>query len=120
MWWGLFEAEEGFHLYHHELLPSESALVDPPALLVVVGNVVIDALRLRDWLRDLGDIVVPGTEGLLLYNSGSWLRDNSFANSLFDSPTHSVSHAAPHSATYAASHATHHYPPAAHSETWTC
>jgi len=107
-------------LHHHELLPSESALVDPPALLVVVGNVVIDALRLRDWLRDLGEFVVPGTEGLLLYNSGSWLRDNSFACTHTDIPTHSVSHAAPDSATYATSHATRACPPAAHSGTWTC
>ena len=103
---------------HH--LSSESALVDPPALLVVIGNVVIDALRLRDWLRELGVIVVPGTEGLLLCNSGSRLRDDSFADTHTDSPTHSVSHAAPHSATYASYDATSHYPPAAHSATSTC
>merc|ERR1712087_470091 len=79
-----------------------------------VGNVVIDALRLRDWLRDLGDIVVPGTEGLLLYNSGPWLPVvNSFAEPHTDSSTHSVSHAAPHPATYATYDATSHYPPAA-------
>merc|ERR1712087_830947 len=85
---------------------------------VVVGNVVIDALRLRDWLRDLGDIVVPGTEGLLLYNSGPWLPVvNSFAEPHTDSSTHSVSHAAPHSATYATYDATSHYPPAAHTAT---
>jgi len=99
---------------HH--LPSESALVDPPALLVVIGNVVIDALRLRDWLRELGVIVVPGTEGLLLCNSGSRLRDDSFADTHTDSPTHSVSH----SATYATSHATLSYPPSANSGTSTC
>jgi len=110
-------------LHDHQLLSPESVVAHSPPLLVVVGHVNFPAIQLRCRLRsEYRTDMVPSTEGLLLCNSGPWLRDNCFADYRADSPTHSISHTAPHSATYATNHATrtHHYPPAAHSETWTC
>ena len=90
----------GFHVPHHDLLPSEPLVAHPSTLLAVVWHVDVSAVQLRCRLR--GDYrnyriaVVPSAEGLLLCNSGSRLRDYSSAGDHSDGPTHSVSHAATH------------------------
>jgi len=81
-------------LRHHKLLPSESALVDPLALLVVVGNVVIPAFRLRGWLRHVAVQLVPGTEGFLLRNNRQGLPPHSSARSSGDRATDTIPNAA--------------------------
>jgi len=94
-------------LHHHELLSFEFVVAHSSALLAAVWHVDFPAIQLRRWLRsDYRIAVVPSAEGLLLCNSGSWLRDYSIAGDHPDSATHSVSHAATHTATHAAAHAT--------------
>merc|ERR1712137_1097583 len=103
----------GLHLHHHELLSPEFAPVDPLALLAAVGPDFIAALRLRDWLRDRGVFVVAGTEGLLLFNSGSWLRANDgLARATDYRPTYPAAHATGNSGCY--------HSGAVHSSTRTC
>jgi len=117
-------------LHHHELLSSESA--HSSALLAAVWHVDIPAVQLRCRLRSDYRIrsgyridVVPSAEGLLLCNSGSWLRDYSFAGDNADSPTHTISHAATHAATHATANSTRNSAPdsasrTTHSATRTC
>jgi len=92
-------------LHLHELLPSESAVAHSSALLAAVWHVDISAVQLRCRLRSHYRIaVVPSAEGLLLCNSGPWLRDgptHSYASACADSPAHSVSDTATYAATYA-------------------
>merc|ERR1712004_129790 len=78
----------------------------------VVGHDNVSAVRLRDWLCDVGDYVVPGSEGLLLCKHGKRLCDHSFARDHTDSPAHSVpntaAYATAHTATYCATHSATH------------
>merc|ERR1712050_727832 len=102
VWWGFRcrEAEERFYLHLHELLPSESAVAHSSALLAAVWHVDISAVQLRCRLRSRYRIaVVPSAEGLLLCNSGSWLRDSpthSNARACADSPTYTATPTATH------------------------
>jgi len=103
-------------MHHHELLSSESVAAHSSALLAIVRHFDVPAVQLRCRLRsdrlrsengsDNRVAVVPSAEGLLLCNSGSWLRDHSFAGDHADSPAHSVSHTATHTATHATANST--------------
>jgi len=83
----------------------ESAVAHSSALLAAVWHVDISAVQLRCRLRSHYRIaVVPSAEGLLLCNSGPWLRDgptHSYASACADSPAHSVSDTATYAAAYA-------------------
>jgi len=87
-------------------LPSESLVAYPFALLVAVWLVFVSAFRLRGrlWGRDDddGELVVPGAERLLLYDSGPRLCDYSFASA----HRHSSTDAIPDATTYAAANST--------------
>jgi len=113
-------------VHHNELLSSESVVAHSSSLLAAVWHVDISAVQLRCRLRsDYRIALVPSAEGLLLCNSGPWLRDYSSARAPCDSTTHSIPDAATHTATHAASHSARDsaYDPAScttNSATWTC
>jgi len=72
------------------------------ALLVVVGVWPVPAFRLRLWLPDVGEHMVPSAATVLLLNDGQGLRDNGVSSDYPNSAANSI----PHTATDAAAHTT--------------
>jgi len=83
-------------------LSSEPPIAYPTSLVVAVGIFHLSAVRLRSWLRDVGEHMVPGATGVLLFDYGQGLCDHSFARDHADGATNSI----PHAAANAASHTT--------------
>jgi len=65
---------------HHDMLPVESLVVSPLALLVALGLYNNSEYRLRDGLRDVGVSVVEGTAGPLLCHHGQGVSDHRSSN----------------------------------------
>jgi len=92
-------------MHHHELLSSESVVAHSSSVLVAVWRIDVSAVQLRCRLRsDYRIAMVASAEGLLLCNSGPWLRDYSSARA----PDHSTTYSIPDAATYATTHAAGH------------
>jgi len=96
-------------VHHHELLSSEFVVAHSSSLLAAVWHVDFPAVQLRCWLRgDHRIAMVPGTEGLLLCNGGSWLRDCSSDYSSAGAPGDSTTHSIPDAAANASTDSTRH------------
>jgi len=92
-------------VHHHELLSSEFVAAHSSSLLAAVWHVDFPAVQLRCWLRgDHRIAMVPSTEGLLLCNSGPWLRYYSSAGAPGDGTTHSIPDAAANASTDSTRH----------------
>jgi len=89
---------------HHDLLPSEPAIADPPAAVVAVRDSINSALRLRSWLHELGVGLVARTAGVLLYHNGQRMRH--YAPRNICSPTHCTTHTTAYAATDATTNST--------------
>merc|ERR1712014_68162 len=98
-----------FHLPDHDVLSFELVAPDPISSVAFVGISDVATIRLRIWLRTVGDHLVSSPTGVLLLDDGKGLhhsspRDHSHC------PTHTISntpaHSAADSATDSASHKT--------------
>jgi len=104
---------------HHDMLPSEPAVADPPAAVVAVRDSINSALRLRSWLHELGVSLVACTAAVLLHHNGQRMRHDAPRN--ICSSTHCTTHTTANTTTTAtansASAAAAHITTQAH---WTC
>merc|ERR1711920_831879 len=109
LWRRFLSTPSRFHLPDHDLLSSELVAPDPTSSVALVRDSDFATIRLRIWLRTVGDHLVSSTTGVLLLDDGEGLhhsspRDHSHC------PTHTISntpaHSAADSATDSASHKT--------------
>jgi len=89
---------------HHDLLPSEPLVAHPLALLVVVGSVDVAPVRLRSWIRRVGDDVATGATELLLQHDRQGLPHDSAASATADSSAHTLPNASAHASAHASDH----------------
>jgi len=89
---------------HHDLLPLESLVAAPLALLAALGLFNISEYRLRDRFRDVGVCVVEGTAGLLLCHHGQGVSDHRSASSHRHAATNTIPNASTHAAAHTSSH----------------
>jgi len=89
-------------MHYHRLLPIESAAVDSLADVVAVPDQHC-TFQLR---HSRGSGMVPGAEGLLLHDRGSWVRHNYPNHSFAGDNTHSATHSLPNSSAHTAAHHT--------------
>merc|ERR1719471_2757515 len=106
-------AKKRFHLHHYRLLPVEFVATAPSVVLASVRNRNHTAVRLRCWILDVGNSMVPGTAGLLLQHYGQGLRHHKTrhgsaraanAHATAHTATNATAHAAPNAATHAATY----------------
>merc|ERR1719220_2225229 len=66
-----------FHLPDHDLLSSELVAPDPTSSVALVRDSDFATIRLRIWLRTVGDHLVSSTTGVLLLDDGEGLHHSS-------------------------------------------
>merc|ERR1712176_195760 len=82
-----------FHLPDHDLLSFELVAPDPSSSVAVVRDSDFSTIRLRIWLRTVGDHLVSSPTGVLLLDDGEGLQHHSSPCS-----SHQSTHAPAHSA----------------------
>merc|ERR1719350_1704646 len=109
LWWRFRSTPSRFYLPDYDVLSFELVAPDPTASVAVVRDSDFATIRLRIWLRTVGDHLVSSPTGVLLLDDGEGLHHSSPRDHSHRS-THTISNTPAHSAadstTDSASHKT--------------
>merc|ERR1719492_472057 len=87
-----------FHLPDHDVLSFELVAPDPTSSVAFVGVSDVATIRLRIWLRTVGDHLVSSPTGVLLLDDGKGLQHHSSPCAPTHQSTHTISNTPAHSA----------------------